>query len=136
MKAILLVLAVVAIAFAENRLDYKVKVHKNTLPVITQGFVDSINAQGMWKADMNKGSMVDGITFEQAQALMGAKKGGPKLPPQVHPANVITSLPTSFSAIDQWPQCPSIGTIRDQSACGSCFAFGAVEAMSIVFALP
>jgi cathepsin B len=84
----------------------------------------------MWKADMNKGSMVDGITFEQAQALMGAKKGGPQLPAQVHPSNVITSLPTSFSAIDQWPQCPSIGTIRDQSACGSCFAFGAVEAMS------
>ncbi|CAH8289741.1 unnamed protein product [Schistosoma haematobium] len=39
-------------------------------------------------------------------------------------------LPKSFDARVEWPNCPSISEIRDQSSCGSCWAFGAVEAMS------
>jgi len=39
-------------------------------------------------------------------------------------------LPASFDARQKWPACSSINLIRDQSACGSCWAFGAVEAMS------
>ena len=32
-------------------------------------------------------------------------------------------LPTSFDAREKWPKCASlIGTIRDQSSCGSCWA--------------
>ncbi|TPP60838.1 cathepsin B [Fasciola gigantica] len=41
-----------------------------------------------------------------------------------------SDLPESFDARVQWPDCPSISEIRDQSKCGSCWAFGAVEAMS------
>jgi cathepsin B len=129
MKAVLCLLVLVSVAFA-TRVNYNVKVHQNSLPAITQELVDSINAQGKWKAGLNKGTVVDGITFEQAKRLMGARTDGLKLPQQVHPSNIIASLPTSFSAIDNWPQCPSIGHIRDQSACGSCYAFGGVEAMS------
>ncbi|VDK44738.1 unnamed protein product [Cylicostephanus goldi] len=40
------------------------------------------------------------------------------------------SLPDEFDARAWWPACESIGFIRDQSSCGSCWAFGAVEAMS------
>ncbi|KAL3320797.1 hypothetical protein Ciccas_000513 [Cichlidogyrus casuarinus] len=40
------------------------------------------------------------------------------------------SIPESFDARTQWPNCESIKKIRDQSDCGSCWAFGAVEAMS------
>ncbi|EYB96051.1 hypothetical protein Y032_0154g3013 [Ancylostoma ceylanicum] len=36
----------------------------------------------------------------------------------------------SFDARTQWPECRSIGTIRDQSACGSCWAVSSAEAMS------
>lgn len=32
-----------------------------------------------------------------------------------------SSLPTSFDARTQWPNCKSIGEIRDQSICGSCW---------------
>jgi cathepsin B len=40
-------------------------------------------------------------------------------------------LPESFDARVQWgSSCPSVNLIRDQSSCGSCWAFGAVEAMS------
>lgn len=39
-------------------------------------------------------------------------------------------IPNSLDARQKWPNCPTIAEIRDQGACGSCWAFGAVEAMS------
>uniref|UniRef100_A0A0A1WP53 Cathepsin B n=1 Tax=Zeugodacus cucurbitae TaxID=28588 RepID=A0A0A1WP53_ZEUCU len=39
-------------------------------------------------------------------------------------------LPEEFDSRKQWSQCPTISEIRDQGSCGSCWAFGAVEAMS------
>lgn len=44
--------------------------------------------------------------------------------------NTAADLPESFDARTQWPNCPTIQEIRDQGSCGSCWAFGAVEAMS------
>lgn len=40
------------------------------------------------------------------------------------------AIPEEFDARSAWPNCPTIGEIRDQGSCGSCWAFGAVEAMS------
>lgn len=39
-------------------------------------------------------------------------------------------LPEQFDSRVQWPKCPTISEVRDQGSCGSCWAFGAVEAMS------
>jgi len=50
-----------------------------------------------------------------------------KLPRRIVP-QLDMALPATFDARSQWPKCASIGEIRDQSACGSCWAFGAVEA--------
>ncbi|KAJ8730064.1 hypothetical protein PYW07_017102 [Mythimna separata] len=47
-----------------------------------------------------------------------------------HDAELIASLPESFDARDKWPNCPSLNEIRDQGSCGSCWAFGAVAAMT------
>lgn len=45
-------------------------------------------------------------------------------------SEIRSDLPDEFDARKQWPQCPTITEIRDQGSCGSCWAFGAVEAMS------
>jgi len=42
----------------------------------------------------------------------------------------LSALPDTFDPRDKWPDCPTLLNIRDQSACGSCWAFGAAEAIS------
>lgn len=43
---------------------------------------------------------------------------------------VAENIPATFDARTHWPECPSIGLIRDQGGCGSCWAFGAATAIS------
>jgi len=43
----------------------------------------------------------------------------------------VGDLPDNFDGREQWgATCPSLKEVRDQAACGSCWAFGAVEAMT------
>lgn len=53
-----------------------------------------------------------------------------RLPELVHSEGDVADLPENFDAREQWPDCPTLKEIRDQGSCGSCWAFGAVEAMS------
>jgi len=100
-------------------------------PAVTVELVNKINIQGgTWRAGMNKGSSVATATVEEVKRMLGVKKGGPKLPRKTYGNVDVGALPTQFNSITNWPHCPSISQIRDQSACGSCWAFGAVEAMS------
>ncbi|XP_015685953.1 cathepsin B-like, partial [Protobothrops mucrosquamatus] len=63
------------------------------------------------------------------KTLCGTFLHGPKLPERFEFAGDLV-LPKSFDSRQQWPNCPTISEIRDQGSCGSCWAFGAVEAMS------
>jgi len=84
-----------------------------------------------WQAGLNKGSTLDGMTLEEASVLCGVLPGGPKLAAKVWPEDTpFQSLPATFDSRQQWPSCASIQQIRDQSACGSCWAFGSSEAIS------
>ncbi|TNN21125.1 Cathepsin B-like cysteine proteinase [Schistosoma japonicum] len=50
--------------------------------------------------------------------------------PIIHHNDINIKLPKYFDSRKYWKNCSSIRTIRDQSSCGSCWAFGAVESMS------
>lgn len=87
---------------------------------------DYINkANTTWKAGQN----FNNIDFDNVRGLFGTWLNGPKLPELVHIIDDI-ELPKSFDARQQWPNCPTISKITDQGSCGSCWAFGAVEAIS------
>jgi len=43
---------------------------------------------------------------------------------------IADDIPEEFDARENWKECESIGHIRDQSSCGSCWAFGATEAFN------
>lgn len=58
-----------------------------------------------------------------------------RLPELIHDEGTVTELPENFDSRVQWPNCPTIGEIRDQGSCGSCWAFGAAEAMSDRFCI-
>jgi len=47
--------------------------------------------------------------------------------PDVMQVEFSGQLPDSFDSAAQWPSCSVISNVRDQSACGTCWAFGSVE---------
>lgn len=92
-------------------------------------YINSIDTT--WKAGHN--ARFDNVPVHVLKNMMGVHPDHEKYMPTevvVHSDDVVNDLPATFDARTQWPQCPSIKEIRDQSACGSCWALGAVEAMT------
>eukprot|EP00998_Keelungia_sp_KM082_P005992 NODE_2270_length_1099_cov_140.932099_g2252_i0.p2 GENE.NODE_2270_length_1099_cov_140.932099_g2252_i0~~NODE_2270_length_1099_cov_140.932099_g2252_i0.p2 ORF type:complete len:324 (+),score=86.20 NODE_2270_length_1099_cov_140.932099_g2252_i0:54-1025(+) len=90
--------------------------------------VNSMNAG--WTASEEQGSFFKGMNKRQVMGMMGVRMGGPQLQQTDVVEKPIDALPTNFVATDKWPNCPTIMQIRDQSACGSCWAMGAGETIS------
>jgi len=91
--------------------------------------VRSINMQPnrTWTAGFN--SRFVGTSFDYVRSLCGSleDKTGSSLP--VKDITPLGAIPDAFDARTQWgSMCPSVSEIRDQSNCGSCWAFGAAEA--------
>ncbi|KAI5651913.1 papain family cysteine protease domain-containing protein [Phthorimaea operculella] len=86
-------------------------------------------ANTTWQAGRN---FPEDTPLSYIKQLMGFKKSNSisSLPVQRHPAELVESLPEIFDPRKKWPQCSSLNEIRDQGGCGSCWAFGAVSAMT------
>ncbi|CAJ0948868.1 unnamed protein product, partial [Mesorhabditis belari] len=57
-------------------------------------------------------------------------EGAPTLEPKLFKMLLKEEIPEFFDARQKWPKCNSIGWIRDQSNCGSCWAVAAAEVAS------
>lgn len=75
--------------------------------------------------DVHQNPLKDKTVLE-IKGLFGTVVQGPVGLPGPAPSNA--DLPTTFDARKEWPEC--IHPIRDQARCGSCWAFGASEALS------
>jgi cathepsin B len=97
---------------------------------VTDELINEVNSkQTAWKAGHN---MFSKMELSDAKKLLGTvipkRASRTTVDPPAHKSNA-GALPTSFSAMQQWPQCPTIGSIRNQAQCGSCWAFSATEVL-------
>jgi cathepsin B len=94
--------------------------------------INSMNTT--WKAGINE--RFNKLSIEDIKGIMGTFKNtnrkkdpNEKALPEKK-VEKIANLPENFDLREKWPQCESIKEIRDQGACGSCWAMAAVDAMS------
>lgn len=103
---------------------------KPMIAPLSDEMISYVNKVGRtWKADKSK---FDDWSLKSIKRLMGVPLshiGKPSKLEQIK-QKVKVDLPDTFDARLQWPNCPTIQEVRDQGSCGSCWAFGAVEAMS------
>jgi len=92
--------------------------------------VEYINSLGTtWTAGHNK--RMRSLSMNVIRGMMGVLPNSPiQLEVVTNEHISANDLPDEFDARKQWPQCPSISEIRDQSNCGSCWAVAAAEAIS------
>jgi cathepsin B len=87
--------------------------------------IEQVNAANVgWTAAVNTRFTDEGLA--KAGSLMGSRypSDGFELPKKITPVNV--QLPSFWDSTLQFPQCPSIGDIWDQSACASCYVIATV----------
>jgi len=85
--------------------------------------INSLNTT--WRAGANFGP---NFKLDHIQGLFGLKAKPNSLKVKREAINV--DIPESFDAREQWPDCPSLREVRDQSNCGSCWAFATAEAIT------
>lgn len=112
-----------------------------THPFATTEMVTKINTlQNSWKASLKTPTAQ--MTAEHFRSLLGVRKSGNAgnvnsygelgvLPRRHFSSEQLAETPESYDPRDHYGgQCKSMWQIRDQSKCGSCWAFGAVSSMS------
>ncbi|XP_050439459.1 cathepsin B-like cysteine proteinase 4 [Adelges cooleyi] len=99
---------------------------------LTDDYIDQINAKATtWKAGRNFPS---DISVEQIKSMLGARDvgltvNGPVKSEDKNYANY-HYIPRTFDARKKWKNCKTIGHIRDQGKCGSCWALATTSAFS------
>ena len=82
--------------------------------------IEAVNSDqtSTWKAGKNE--RFHGATLEYVKRQCGALKSPSKLLP-VRNIEPLKDIPSEFDSRTQWPDCVTIGDIRDQGDCGSCW---------------
>jgi cathepsin B len=105
-------------------------------PALTQDLVNAVNnAKTTWKAGINK--RFENATVADVKRMLGTimphEKGyiAPEKTKSTFLGKGASDIPESFDLRTAHPECSSItGHVRDQSNCGSCWAFGSTEALN------
>lgn len=102
----------------------------DALPAVRSSMAEEIDQMGSsWKAETP--DRFRDYSVKDAKQIMGSIIGEHAvLPPKANPPTENVQVPESFDSRKQWPACPTIGHIRDQSHCGSCWAHGSTEAFA------
>lgn len=100
-----------------------------TRMVNDESMIMTVNQMGTtWEAGVNE--RFSDMKLKSVKRLLGALKTPSEHKLAVKEIRVRSDLPENFDLREKWPQCESLREVRDQSTCGSCWAFGAAEAMS------
>lgn len=108
----------------------------DSAPVVDSKLVDSINNDptSSWKAAPP--AQFEGLTLGQFKKMFLGTVVDPdhvfKLKYRSEPTVAqMAALPEEHDTVTAWPYCSSVsGHVRDQSSCGSCWAFGSTEAFN------
>ncbi|KAI9559962.1 hypothetical protein GHT06_013970 [Daphnia sinensis] len=127
MKVLFCIILAIVMVTSQTK---KMKSNKYFNP-LSDEFISHINSmKSTWKAGRN---FDKSFPMGAPTQMMGVHPDSNLYMPPVKNVSQLYSnqaLPDSFDAREQWPNCPTIQEICDQGSCGSCWAFGAVEAMS------
>jgi len=117
-KLVIAVAVLAVVAFAEEEIAVSTKM------------INEINTQQThWRAAHNR---ITRMPKSQARALLGINLLTMPvfIGSKYYTADEIAAAPAEFDSRTKWPGSTTMKEIRDQRQCGSCWAFGAAEAMS------